>query len=309
MDVSIVIVGWNTREMLRNCVTSVYAQTSNVQFEVIVIDNASLDGSVEMIRSEFPDVILVANDTNRGFAAASNQGIIQAKGRYILLLNSDTVICDAAIEKTIAYADDHTDVAVVGCQVYGKQEIPQITCFRFPSVLNLSLETFALSRIFKKNRFFGREHMRWWLRDTERQVDVVAGVFMLIRREAVDKVGLMDEEYFFLYEETDWCYRFSKAGWKIMFWPGAKIIHVGGGKQSRKQANLKMMVQSQKSMLIFFKKHYNLIAYLLARLLLAFRCGYRCVAWGFLTLSRKLVGKDATYQAERTRGFWWSFEL
>ncbi len=309
MDVSIVIVNWNTREILRDCLTSVYTQTNNVQFEVIIIDNASSDGSIEMIRSQFPDVILLANDTNRGFAAANNQGIIRAKGRYVLLLNSDTIICDAAIEKTIAYADDHKDVAVVGCQVYGKKEIPQITCFCFPSVLNLFLETSALSRIFKNNHFFGREYMRWWLRDTERQVDVVAGVFMLVRREAIDKVGLMDEDYFFLYEETDWCYRFSKAGWKTIFWPGAKIIHVDGGRQSRKQANLKIMVQSQKSMLIFFRKHYSLIEYLSARLLLTIRCGLRCVIQGLLTVYQKLMGQDVTYQAEKTRGFWLSFKF
>ncbi len=309
MAVSVIIVNWNTCALLRKCLESVYKQAGDIEFEVIVVDNGSTDGSCDMVRALFPGVKLITNDTNKGYAAAVNQGIRVAKGRYFLILNSDTIICDAAIEKTIAYADNHTDVAVVGCQVYGKQEIPQITCFRFPSVLNLFLETFVLSRIFKKNRFFGREHMRWWLRDTERQVNVVAGVFMLVRREAVDKVGLMDEEFFFLYEETDWCYRFSKAGWKIMFWPGAKIIHVDGGKQSRKQANLKMMVQSQKSMLIFFRKHYGLIKYLLARVLLAIRCGLQCVAWRFLMLCKKMVGKDATYQVEKTRGFWLSFKF
>ena len=308
LDVSVILVNWNTRDILRDCLKSVYEQVGFVKFEVIVVDNASTDGSYDMVRNLFPKIMLISNDTNIGYAAAVNQGMRVAKGRYFLILNSDTLICDRAIEKTTVYADDHPQAAVIGCQVYGKREIPQLTSFRFPSALNLFLSVFGLSRIFKKNRFFGRERMQHWLHDTERQVDVVAGVFMLVRREAVDEVGLMDEAYFFLYEETDWCYRFRQAGWKVLFWPGAKIIHVGGGGQSRKKVNLKIMVQTQKSALIFFKKHSSHIEYLLARFLMAIHCGLRCITWRFLTVCKKIIGKDATYEAERTWGFWLSFK-
>lgn len=309
MDVSIVIVNWNTKELLRDCLNSIYEQAGEIDYEIIVVDNASTDGSAEMVKRNFPHVTLIENSENRGYAAGVNQGVAVAKGRYVLVLNSDTIVCDNAIEKTMQYADKHPEAAVVGCQVWEDSDTVQMTCFRFPSVLNLFLDMLALSRIFKKNRFFGRAGMWWWLRDSEREVDVVSGMFMLVRHRAVDEVGLMDELYFLLCEETDWCYRFSKAGWKRIFWPGAKIIHVDGGSQSRKKANLKMMVQFQKSILIFFRKHYSLIEYLLARVLLAVHCGLRCVAWGFLTLCKKLVGKDATYQVEKTRGFWLSFKF
>ncbi|MBA7636301.1 N-acetylglucosaminyl-diphospho-decaprenol L-rhamnosyltransferase [subsurface metagenome] len=269
MDVSIIIVNWNTRDIIRDCLKSVYEQTKGISFEVIVIDNASSDGSVEMVKSEFYQVVLIENKQNRGFAAGVNQGIAVAKGRYALVLNSDTIVCDNAIEKTVQYADKHAEAAVVGCQVWENSDTIQMTCFRFPSVLNLFLHTFALNKIFKNNHFFGREWMLWWPRDSEREVEVVSGSFMLVRRNAIDDVGLMDESYFLYYEETDWCYRFAKGGWKILFWPRAKIIHVDGGSHSTNKNAVGMSVQVQKSLLIFFKKHYGMTHYLFARLILA----------------------------------------
>lgn len=309
MDVSIIVVNWNTRDLLQNCLDSIYKEVGNVDFEVIVVDNTSTDGSTDMVRTLFPKAVLIANRINKGYAAALNQGMRIAQGRYFLALNSDTIICDAAVEKTLEYADQHPEAAVVGCQVYKNSEDVQMTCSRFPSVLNLFLEALALRKIFKKNHFVGRHGIRGWLRDSERQVDVVSGVFMLVRREAVEQVGLMDEAYFLLFEETDWCYRFAKAGWKMMFWPGARIIHVHGGRQSRNKANVKMMVQFYKSSLIFFKKHYSLAEYLLARFLLAVVCSVKCVAWGFLKLSKELTHNDATYETTRMRGFWLSLRF
>ncbi len=311
MDVSAIIVNWNTRDVLHDCLRSIYEEAGNIGFEVIVVDNASVDGSCDMVRTVFPEVILIVNDSNRGYAAALNQGMKIAQGRYFLVLNSDVLICDRAVEKTLGYADAHPEVGVVGCQVYEDlaQRDVQMTCFRFPSIFNLVMDTFALSRIFKKNRLFGREWMLWWHRDTERRVDVVSGMFMLVKQEAIDQVGLMDEAYFLLWEETDWCYRFAEAGWKRMFWPGARIIHMHGGSQSRKKANLKMMVQFRKSTLIFYNKHHSWIEYLLVRLLLAVHCGLRCIVWGGLKMFKKLMGKEFTFEASKMLGFWWSFKF
>ena len=137
MDVSIIIVNWNTCDVLRNCLASIYDNTEGFEFELIVIDNMSSDNSVSMIKATFPQVELIENSENRGFAAANNQGIATAKGRYILLLNSDTVILDNAISKTINFADNHPDAAVIGCRVLNPDRTLQPTCFVFPSVLNL----------------------------------------------------------------------------------------------------------------------------------------------------------------------------
>ena len=307
MDISIIIVSWNTREILRECLKSVYEQAGNVNFEVIVVDNASKDGSCEMVRQFFPEAKLIVNSTNRGYAGAVNKGLRIAISRYVLVLNSDILICDSAIEKTVDYADKHPRVAVVGCKVLDDNGEVHITCRCFPSLLNLLLDTLGLNRIFRYNKILGGEYMWWWPRDSEREVDVVSGMFMLVRRQAIEEVGLMDEDFFFLFEETDWCYRFSKAGWKMLFWPGAKVIHVHGGGQSRKIAGVKIAMQYQKSMLIFFRKHYGRGECLRARILLIIRSIFSFLVWGILGLYRKLAGRDAQYEDNKVRLYWWSF--
>jgi GT2 family glycosyltransferase len=273
LDVSVIIVNWNTKDLLRDCIASIYEQAGEVAYEVIVVDNDSIDGSVDMVKSSFPDVILVENSENKGYAAGSNLGIRKARGRYVLILNSDTIICDAAIEKTVRYADAHPEAAVVGCQVRESAEEIQMTSFRFPSLLNLFLRVSGLAKAFSNNHFFGREHMLWWQRNSEREVDVISGMFMLVRRDAISEVGQLDEDYFLYFEETDWCYRFAKAGWKRLFWPGAKIIHLDGGGKSIGSRNLKLRIQMQKSHLLFFRKHYGVFKYVFARILLSLYFG------------------------------------
>jgi GT2 family glycosyltransferase len=283
IDVSIVIVNWNTREILQDCLRSVYEQTQEILFEVIVIDNASSDGSAEMVRQIFPTVTLIENTQNRGFAAANNQGIGISRGRYVLLLNSDTIVLDGAVQKSVRYADRHPDVGILGCQVWENETTLQRTCFRFPSVLNLLLHILGLDRLFPQSRFFGREKMAEWKRDTERDVDVVSGMFMLVRREAMDQIGGMDEDYFVYAEETDWCKRFWKAGWRCVFSPVARIIHRDGGSKSTEQVSVRMFVQQQKSLLIFHRKQCGWFAWIAARFLYILFMLIRYLVFGFLS--------------------------
>lgn len=306
MDVSVVIINWNTRDILRNCLISIFANTKNVEFEVIVIDNASSDGSVDMLKSEFPQVVSIENSVNRGYAVAVNQGIAVAKGRYVLALNSDIIICDNAIEKTIRYADKHLEAAVIGCQVWEDSDTIQTTCFRFPNAINLFLLMFGLAKIFKYNRVLGRERMLWWNRKSERQVDVISGSFMLVRQEAIEQVGGMDEDYFLYYEETDWCYRFKQAGWEMRFWPGAKIIHDHGGRNSSKQEAVKMYVQMQKSCFIFFKKQRNLVSCISARLIMSLSLALRLCFWSAALLI-KYICSDTKYEKQKVEEVWAAF--
>lgn len=266
-DVLIIIVSWDTRDILQDCLQSVYEQAGDVNFEVILVDNASTDGSVEMVRHEFPEVTIIENSENRGFAAANNQGMAVAKGRYVLLLNSDTVVLDNAVAKTVVFADAHPEAAVVGCRVLNADRSLQLSCFMFPSLMNLLLSSSYLYKLFPKSKFFGRERMTWWDRNNTREVDVLTGCFMLVRREAIEQVGLMDEKFFMYGEETDWCYRFHKAGWKILFTPDADIIHLHGA--STKQRKHEMILQLRGSKLLFWKKHRGRLAYSLACLLVA----------------------------------------
>jgi GT2 family glycosyltransferase len=282
MDVSIVIVNWNTREVTCDCIESLYDQTRSLEFEVVVIDNASADDSVEAIRRQFPDVILIENKDNRGFAAANNQGLAIAQGRYVLLLNSDTVVLDNAIEKAVEFADTRGDAAVIGCRVLNPDKSLQPTCFMFPSVLNMLLSTTYLYKIFPRSRFFGRERMGWWNRDDVREVGVVTGCFMLTRREAIEQVGMMDEDFFMYGEETDWCYRFKQAGWKVMFTPAMEIIHLGG--QSSKQVQVDMLIQLRMSILQFMKKNRGPLKYLVAKMLTILFWGGRIPFWYLIAI-------------------------
>ena len=291
MDVSVIIVNWNTQSLLRNCLTSVYECAGAIDYEIIVVDNASTDGSAEMVRNDFQDVILIENTENRGFAAANNQGMAIAKGKYVLLLNSDTIVLANSIAKAVRFADENLQTAVMGCQVLNQDGSIQQTCFKFPSILNMLLSSTYLYKLFPRNKFFGREQMTWWDRSDVRQVDVVTGCFMLVRREAIEQVGPMDERFFMYGEETDWCYRFREKGWKIMFAPVGQIIHFGG--QSTAKRPVVMIIQLRLSILKFIKKHHSWPSYLIARFLVALFFAVRLPAWLAVAFLRPATRPEA----------------
>lgn len=280
-DVSIIIVNWNTRDILRDCLCSIYDQTHDVPFEVILIDNASTDGSASMVKSEFAQVMLIENQENRGFAAANNQGIAVAQGRYVLLLNPDTVILEGAIQKTVAFADKQLKAAVIGIRNDGSDGMLVKNCFQFASVQNLVISLLGLHQVFPRSRFFGRERLSWWDYQSIRKVDVVAGCFMLVRQEAIAKVGAMDEAFFMYGEEMDWCWRFRESGWDVLYYPDARIVHYGG--MSAAQNPMGMHAASQRSLLYFIEKRQGRWARRVARGLLfsggLVRLWYWAIRW------------------------------
>ena len=281
IDVSIVIVSWNTRQLLWACLQSIFDQMRELVSEVFVIDNASRDGSAEMVLTEFPAVQLMANAKNLGFAAANNQGIRRASGRYILLLNPDTIILDAAIAHCVRYADAHPDIGVLGCQVLediGADRI-QRTGFSFPDPWNLFLIQARLTKLFPRSRLFAKPELGWWDRNSDRDLDVISGMFMLVRKEALEQVGLMDEAYFVYGEEADWCYRFRQAGWRRFFTTCARIVHFDGGSKSTEQIKISMYVQLQKSILIYHRKNLGFAAWLVAKAILVVSNAVRAAVW------------------------------
>jgi GT2 family glycosyltransferase len=226
-DISVIIVSWNTRDELRACLESVLAGLRGISGEVIVVDNASPDGSAEMVEASFPAVHLVRHPENLGFAAGCNTGLRAAQGRYLLLLNPDTIVLDDVLAATVGYLDDHTKVGAFGCRVRNPDGTLQPTCFRDPSILNTALGLTGLAKL-RWPRPFGRERMTHWLRDSERDVDVVTGCYLATRREVVDDVGPLDAGYFFCGEEADWCRRIRTRGWAVRFAPVGDIIHADG---------------------------------------------------------------------------------
>jgi GT2 family glycosyltransferase len=283
-DVSVVIVNWNVGEFVRTCLKSVLAESDDLRLQIIVVDNASADGSPEIVEDEFPQVELIRNPDNRGFAAGCNQGLAVSKGEFVLMLNPDTEILDGALGKSLALMREHRDWGVLGCQVLKSRggEI-QRTGFSFPGPMNLFLIATLLHRVFPRSKFFGRPELSFWDRQSERRVDVVTGMYMFIRREAIDAVGPMDEAYFVYGEEADWCYRFGKAGWPCVFSPLVQVVHADGGKQSTSQIPVRMFVQLQKSLLIFNRKNLGFWAWLAAKMIFVGSMTFRSL--GFLASS------------------------
>ncbi len=281
VDLSIVIVSWNTRKVLQECLASVVKGLDDLNVELFVVDNASSDGSAEMVDAEFPGVTLLVNEENRGFARANNQAIRLARGRHVLLLNSDTVVLQDVLPRSVEYMDGHADVGVMGCRVLNGDGSVQLTCARFPTLLNLLLLTSGLFRL-SWPRFCGRYQLRDWQRDTERDVDTVTGCYMLVRKMALEQVGLLDEKFFFYGEETDWCQRFKQVGWLLRFAPVGEIIHYGS--LSSRQCNHRRDVMLTRGLLQYHRKHGGLLVTLCAWLLLGTFCLLRSLFWATIAL-------------------------
>jgi GT2 family glycosyltransferase len=226
--VSVLIVNWNTRDHLRNCLTSLRVVDEPDDLQVVVVDNASDDGSAAMVRSEFPEVVLVANDRNLGFAAATNQAFELATSDVVLMLNSDTVVSRPSIHRCAAFLRSSPDIGALGCRLLNADGSDQSSCFRFPSLFGLATTALWLANAFPRSRILNWERygMRSWSRPTS--VDVLMGSFLLVRRAALTSDALLDEGYFMYAEETDLCRRLKRDGWRVVFYPDVSITHIHG---------------------------------------------------------------------------------
>lgn len=284
--VSVIVVNWNTRDLLHGCLASIAGQT-RAPHEVIVVDNASTDGSAAMVRADFPQVRLIANSDNRGFAAANNQGLAVARGRHVLLLNPDTVVLEGAIDRMLAWLADHPAVGCVGCQVLEAPGVIQQTCFADPTPLALALVELGLHRLGGWLPLLGHPFYRGWDRTTARDVDVVSGMFMLVPRAVLDRVGSLDPAFFVYAEEADWCRRIRAAGWRCHFAPVARILHLDGGGKSTVQVRPRMHVQMQKSHLIYTRKHHGALGYRAVQAMFAGSALMRLALFGLLAVLRR----------------------
>lgn len=251
-DVSVVIVSWNTRALTLACLDSLPASAGAASHDVWVVDNASADGTVTAIRQMHPMARVIANAGNPGFAAANNQGIAASSGRYVLLLNSDTVAPPGAIERLVRFADAHPAAGVVGPQLLNADGTFQGSFADFPSLRSELLSASGLGV-----RLYGRWFPNYGPQQSRasRAVDWVQGACMLVRRSAIAQVGGMDEQYHMYSEETDWCLRMRRAGWECWFTPEAQILHHGG--QSTRQVRPAMVRSLYRSKVRFFRKHYG----------------------------------------------------
>lgn len=248
MDLSVIILNYNTKDLLQKCLESVFSSRTDFQIEVIVSDNGSTDGSIEMIKNRFPQVKLTENNANLGFSAGNNVGIRQALGRLVLLLNTDTEVRLNTLDLSIKYMDSHPEAGVMGCKVLlpdGK--LHEASRRRFPNPVNAFLRLFGLRR-------FSNYNYKNIPIDREMEVDSVVGAFLMIRRSVIDKIGLLDEEFFMYGEDLDWCWRVKEAGFKVMYYPGAEITHYLYG--SSAAVAFRSVRWAHSAMKIFYRKHY-----------------------------------------------------
>ena len=273
LDLSVIIVNWNTSDLLAKCLRCVESTVQRVSYETWVVDNASTDGSVDMLRRDFPDVKLIANSQNVGFARANNQAMAVAAGRYVLLLNSDAFVKDNTIDEMVRFMDEHPDAGLAGCKLLYDDGRLQPSCSSFPTLATELFIAFGLDRLFPKSPIFGKYRMTDWDYRDAREVDVIMGAFMLARADAIQKVGVMDEAFFMYSEEVDWCYRFKQAGWKIYFTPEVETVHLWGG--SSKAVKVETLIRLYRSRVQFFRKHYGRLTAALYKLILGLNCFVR----------------------------------
>lgn len=256
MDVSIIIVSWNVRGYLSRCLDSIFRFTRDVSYEVIVVDNASHDGSPGMVATAFPKVRLIKNNSNAGFAAANNIGLREARGRFILFLNPDTELGNNAPKKMAAFMDSHPDASAIGCRLIYPDGSLQHSTRHFPSAFTDLMAKMYLEWIFPRSGIFNYYHMGLWGHDSLREVDVPYGACLLVRKEVLDSLGGMDEQFFMYYDEIDLCYRIKKGGGKIYFVPDITVMHHAN--KSSEQAGPGMTAAWKvRSKLKFFLKHYG----------------------------------------------------
>ncbi len=225
MDLSIIILNYKSRELVKQCVKTIGLLAPKVSYEIIVVDNASDDGVGAMLAERFPDVRFLQSPTNTGFAAGNNLGIRAAKGRYVVIMNPDITVLPGALEEMVSYMDTHPDVGVMGPKLIHPDGSLDPSCYRFPTRMIPVYRRTPLGKFSSGRRAIAEYLMEDYDHETTSDVDWLLGAALIVRREAFEKVGLLDEQYFLYFEDTDWCRRFSEAGYRVVYHPKAKMVH------------------------------------------------------------------------------------
>lgn len=269
IQLSIVIVSFNTKGLLKDCLISLKMAAKNLQSEIFVVDNNSQDGSAQTVRRQFPWVKLIANSVNRGFSKANNQAIKRARGKYILILNPDTKVLPETLTKMTKFMEQNPQIGVATCRVELPDGALDVDCRRhFPTPWRSFCHFSNLAKIFKGSKIFDQYNYGYLSAGFEHEIDACMGAFMIIPRSLIRRVGMFDEDFFFYGEDLDWCFRFREAGYKVVYTPRTKIIHYKGAasgikknsqhlSRATKESKKRALVESTRAMRLFYQKHYK----------------------------------------------------
>ncbi len=296
-DLSIIIVSWNAKNYLQECLTSLHAAEGDLRLEIIVVDNASSDGSPELIRAHFPEVKLIETGANLGFAKANNLGLKIAAGRYIALINSDVNVAADCLSTLLQYMEQSPTIGLIGPRMMGAKGEVRRSTMKFPNLWDGFVRAMALDTLFKGTGLF-RGFLNFDLNFEQVQdVDVLNGWFWMTRREAVQQVGGLDEQFFMYGEDMDWCQRFHKAGWRVVFFPEAESIHYGGA--SSANAPVRFYVEMQRANLQYWKKHHNRASLLCYWLLIGLNDLMRTIGYGLVYFWKRSAHSKALLEIQR----------
>ena len=285
IDISISIVSYNTRDLLRACLQSLEARREEVALEIIVIDNNSTDGSAEMVRAEFPKVLLIEAGENLGYGRANNRGLKDARGRHFFVLNSDTEVQPGALRALVDFLDNHPKAGAVTAQLILPDGSIQPSCATDPNLMKVFWEQTYLDRLFPHNKITGGYTMTHWNYDDIREVEQVAGAAVVIRREAWQQIGGFDPAFFMYFEDTDLCIRLRKAGWSIWFLPGARVHHkVGASSDKDWQLRARMVSSLNWSRYYYFSKRESTFRGKMLKALVVMGAFLRLITWSFIAI-------------------------
>ncbi len=269
MDISIIIVSYNTKELLEECLDSISTYSKNIKCETFVVDNDSHDNTAEFVKKNYPWVKLIESSKNLGFSKANNLALKKASGKYVLILNPDTKLTPDTLSSMKKFMDSSaTDIGIATCRVELANGQLDKDCRRLFPTPQLAFTHFSgLSKLFKKSAFFNGYYCGHLKEDEQHEIDACVGAFMFIRKNLLDKVGFFDEDYFFYGEDLDLCYRFKNAGYKIVYTPITKIVHYKGASsgikshskhlsKASRESKIKVLNESTRAMSLFYKKHY-----------------------------------------------------
>lgn len=293
---SCIVVSYNTREMTLDCLQCLHDCIEGLTNEVFLVDNASSDETAATVAEHFPNVVILKNDANRGFGAANNQAMKEARGEYFLLLNSDAFPKEGAIVSLLEGINRRPDIGAIGPRLLNADLSLQPSCWRFPNPLRAWLENLGLTYIFRSHPAIGDFYQ--WHHDSERSVDFVVGACLLIKRKVYDQIGGFDERFFMYAEEADWQRRMADVGWTVVFTPMAEVVHLGGASGACQHAQTNEFFFD--SLDRYTKKHHGRLGLVSLRIAMIVGCAARCVVWVVLSMSPRL--RSEALQKSRFHG-------